>query len=145
MNVLMSESRLIIIIIKLMAGKKKAILILKGSMKTHWIKYITQLHMHANPCDQLGMGTSLYLLRMLTNVDPKFIQPGFAYTFNIVNDKPYDYPSILDLKFVNGYERKYNLKLNALKYVKSEVEYINEIVEYERAMNGQEDDLEDEA
>jgi PIN domain nuclease of toxin-antitoxin system len=60
-------------------GKKKAILILKGSTKSHWIKYITSLHMNVNPADRLGMSTSLGIMRTLASVDSKFLQPGFAY------------------------------------------------------------------
>lgn len=82
---------------------------------------------------------------MLNTIDSKFIQPGFVHTFNVVKDKPYDYPSILDLKFVNGYERKYNLMYSPFRVVREEIDYINDLIEYERAINGQEDDLEDEA
>lgn len=34
-----------------MAGKRKTILILRGSLKTHWIKYITHFHMQPNLAD----------------------------------------------------------------------------------------------
>ena len=51
----------------------------------------------------------------------------------------------MNLKFVNGQERKYNMGLSLLSTIKTEIEYINELIEYERSMNGQDDELDDEA
>lgn len=58
-------------------GKKKAIMIFKGSTKTHWIRYITQMDMNINPTDVYGMSTSYKLLGLLGHMDSKFLQPGF--------------------------------------------------------------------
>lgn len=126
-------------------GKKKVVMIFKGSLKTHWIRYITNLNMAVNITDNYGMSQSFGLLKTLGSVDSKFLQPGFQYTYNTVVNKAYRYPSILHLKFVNGYERKYDLGASTFDSIKCEIEYINDIVEFERSMAGQDDELEDEA
>jgi hypothetical protein len=117
-------------------GKKKAIMIFKGSMKMHWIRYITNLNMSVNPADNYGMSTSFRILGILSSIDQKFIQPGFTYNLGMVEDKPYKYPSLLHLKFVNGYERKYDMGYSTFDTITNEVKYINDIVEFERAFNG---------
>lgn len=101
--------------------------------------------MQVNPADKYGMSTSCGILRTLTNIDSKFIQPGFQYSFNMHEDKPYNYPSFLNLMFVNGYERKYNIGYSSLPNIKEEILYMNNLIEFERSMNGQDDELEDEA
>jgi hypothetical protein len=60
-------------------GKKKAIMIFKGSTKTHWIKYVTNLQMNVNPADSYGLSQGFRILRILGSVDSKFLQPGFTY------------------------------------------------------------------
>jgi hypothetical protein len=90
------------------------------------------------------MSTSLGIMRTLTCVDSKFLQPGFAYSFNIMKNKKFYDPSILQLKYVNGYERNYNITHSPFSQLKHEIEYINDLVEFERAMGGQDDELEDE-
>ena len=126
-------------------GKKKAILILKGSLKTHWIRYITNMTMNVNPADRFGLSTSLGLLRTLNTIDAKFLQPGFAYKFNVDKKKLYNDPSMLHIKFVNGYEKNYNLAYSPFSNIKEEILYYNDLVEFERAFNGQDDEPEDEA
>lgn len=36
-------------------GKKKAIMMFKGSTKSHWIRYITNLNMNVNPTQEFAM------------------------------------------------------------------------------------------
>jgi hypothetical protein len=54
-------------------GKKKAIMIFKGSTKSHWIKYVTSLNMNVNPVDTYGLSSSFRILRTLGSVDSKFL------------------------------------------------------------------------
>lgn len=54
-------------------GKKKAIMIFKGSTKTHWIRYITNLNMAINPADNYSLSESYRILRVLGSVDSKFL------------------------------------------------------------------------
>ena len=93
-------------------GKKKAIMIFKGSTKSHLIKYVTSLNMNVNPVDTYSLSSSFRILRTLGSVDSKFLQPGFQYKFDQVKDKPYNFPSYLHLKFVNGQERKYDMAIS---------------------------------
>jgi hypothetical protein len=46
---------------------------------------------------------------------------------------------------VNGYDRQYNITYSPFLNVRTEIDYINDLVEFERALNGQDDELEDEA
>ena len=50
----------------------------------------------------------------------------------------------MHLKFVNGYERKYNIGATQMGNIMKEIQEINEHVEFERALQGQDDELEDE-
>ncbi len=126
-------------------GKKKAIMIFKGSTKTHWIRYVTNLQMQINPADGYGMSQSFRILRTLGSVDSKFIQPGFQFAHTLIQNQAYRHPSWLILKFVNGQERKYDMGISTFDAIKGEVEYINDLVEFERSMGGQDDELDDEA
>jgi len=125
-------------------GKKQTMQILKGSLKSHWVRYITEMHINCNMSNLHSVRMSMGLLQMLEGIDSKFIQPGFQYSFNQVTDS-YKTPSILDLKWVNGYQRKYNMAANDFESIRQEVLYINDLVECERNMKGQEDELEDDA
>ena len=91
------------------------------------------------------MASSFRILRTIGSVDSKFIQPGFQYKFEQVSGKPYNYPSYLHLKFVNGQERKYDMGISTFGTILEEVKYINDLVEFERAHGGQDDELDDEA
>jgi len=44
---------------------------------------------------------------------------------------------------VNGYERKYNMALSPFNHIKAEIDWINNMVEFERSMGGNDDELED--
>ena len=46
---------------------------------------------------------------------------------------------------MNGYDRRYNISYSYLPFIKQEINYINYLVEFERAYNGQDDELEDDA
>ncbi len=52
-------------------------------------------------------------------------------------------PSIMHLKFCNGYERKYNIGVSSIANIKRDIAAINEYVEFERTLQGQDDELED--
>jgi hypothetical protein len=101
--------------------------------------------MQVNPADNYGMSQSFGILRTLGSVDSKFLQPGFTWAHNLIQNQPYKYPSFLHLKFVNGQERKYDMGISTFNCIKNEIEYINDLVEFERAMAGQDDELDDEA
>lgn len=126
-------------------GKKKSIMILKGSLKTHWIRYVTTLNLNVNPADAYGNAQAKGVLRMLNTIESKYLQPGFAFNFNLITNKGFYNSSIMDLKFVNGYQRDYNLALCHIDTIKNEINHINDIVEFERASNGQDDEMEDDA
>ena len=125
-------------------GKKKAIQILSGSLKTHWIKYISVLNLQPNPTDRYGMGTTFRIIRILNTIDQRYLQPGFKYNLNFVIDKGFYYPSIMNVKFVNGYERNYDLKMSHYDFIQHEIGIINNQVEFERSMGGQDDEMDDE-
>ena len=80
---------------------------------------------------------------MLRSIDSRYLQPGFKWNFKQV-DKGYYYPSVIDLKFVNGQQQIYDLKLHPWGQIKSDILFINKYVELERSMNGIDDELEDE-
>ena len=90
------------------------------------------------------MANGTYMMRLLANLNSKYVQPGFEFKHAIVKPKSYYDPSILHLKFCNGYERKYNLGLTSWRHIKVDIEEVNRYVEFERALQGQDDELEDE-
>jgi hypothetical protein len=85
------------------------------------------------------------MVRQLFTLDTKFVQPGFKYKYDILAGAGYYDPSIMHLKWVNGYERKYNMIASPFNLIKYDIMEINKKVEYERSMQGQDDDLEDDA
>ena len=89
------------------------------------------------------MNNANYMYRMMLNLSSKFLQPGFEFKRAIVAPKAYYEPSHMTLKFVNGYERKYNIGATSMGNILNEIKEINEYVEFERALQGQDDELED--
>jgi len=66
----------------------------------------------------------------------KFVQPGFIFKSEEMKNQGFYDPSFMEVKFINGYERKYNLVTSSLKHIKVEIEEINSIVEFERNLLG---------
>ena len=62
----------------------------------------------------------------------------------MLSNLPYRHPSLMHLKFVNGYEKQYDIGAAPLDIIKTEINYINDIVEFERSFNGQDDEMDDE-
>ena len=126
-----------------MGTKKQAQLILKGSLKTHWMMYINYVNLQVNPADRVGMNTGIFMMTMLSSLSSKFLQPGFEFKHEMKNPKTFYEPSIMHLKFVNGYERKYNIGISSMPMIQDEIKRINSYVEFERAFTNQDDELED--
>jgi len=76
------------------------------------------------------------MMRLLTTLNSKYVQPGFEFKHAIIKPKSYYDPSILHLKFCNGYERKYNLGLTSWRNIRFDIEEVNRYVEFERALQG---------
>ena len=120
-------------------------IILKGSLRSHWIQYITSIDMNVNPADIPGSNLSFKFYRLMNTLDTKYIQPGFQFNHKMNwQVQSYYQPSILHLKWVNGYERKYSMGTATWEDIKKEIEYINRHVEFERMLEGQDDEFEDE-
>lgn len=107
------------------------------------MKYINHVEMNVNPADTNGVSMASMMLKTVHRLDSKFVQPGFKFTHNVFWDKGYYEPSLITLKFVNGYERTYNMGMSPFKTIKFEIDWINDMVEFERSMNGNDDELED--
>lgn len=108
------------------------------------MKYVNHVELNVNPADTQGVSMASFMLNTIHRLDSKFVQPGFKFQHNVMWDQGYYTPSLLHLKFVNGYERTYNMALSRFKEIKFEIDWINNMVEFERSMNGNDDELEDE-
>ena len=62
-----------------------------------------------------------------------------------MTDKGYYQPSFFKVDFVNGFQRNYNMTVISYKMLQFEMKKINDVVEYERNMQGQDDEMEDDA
>ena len=56
-----------------MGVKKNGMKILHGSLRTHWIMYVTEMNMKINPVDVKAVSTGNMLLQMLSTMNSKFI------------------------------------------------------------------------
>ena len=128
-----------------MGAKKQGMTVLKGSLKTHWMMYINYVNLSVNPADRVGMGNASMMIRMMTTLNSKYVQPGFEFKHAIATPQSYYDPSIMHLKFCNGYERKYNIGVSSMKNIQADIDEINKYVEFERALQGQDDELEDDS
>ena len=117
--------------------------VLKGSLKTHWMMYVNYVNLNVNPADRVGMNNANGIVRLMMGLNSKFLQPGFEFKHEYAKPKTYYEPSIMHLKFVNGYERKYNIGISTMRMMQTDVMQINKYVEFERALEGQDDELED--
>ena len=105
--------------------------------------YINHVNIEVNPVDSIGMNNANYMIRMMTNLKSKFVQPGFEFKHEIVKPKSYYQPSFMHLKFCNGFERSYNIGISTMGAIQGEIKEINKHVEFERSVQGQDDELED--
>ena len=126
-----------------MGTKKQGMTVLKGSLKSHWMMYVNYVNLQINPADRLGMGMGNHMIKMMSTLSSKYVQPGFEFKHAIVQPKTYYAPSIMHLKFCNGYERKYNISMSPLTHIKHEIQEINQYIEFERVLTGQDDELEE--
>ena len=62
-----------------MGAKKNGMSILKGSLQTHWIRYVTELNMSINPTCLHSTSMGNKMLNTLAKINSQFIQPGFAF------------------------------------------------------------------
>ena len=100
------------------------------------MQYINYLDIQVNPTDKVGINNANYMLRTIATLNSKFIAPGFEYKNEYFVPKTYYEPSIMHIKFVNGYERKYNMGTENMALMKAHIMEINKYVEFERAMTG---------
>ena len=129
-----------------MGVKKNGMTILSGSLKKHWMRYCTEINLRVNPTDNRAIGLQNNLIKQLSTIDSLFVQPGFVFNreFGPAGMK-FNSPSIMHLKFVNGYERKYHMGASRFRLIQHEINHINDMIEFERSMAGQDDELEDDA
>ena len=113
----------------------KGLLILKGSLEKHWIRYIVNMNINVNPTNNYSLNTAYRCIKILSTVPTKFVQPEFEYELNQISDS-YKNASVLHLKWINGYERKYNMEVTSFDEIMFDVDYINDIVEFERNTQG---------
>ena len=127
-----------------MGAKKNGMTILTGSLKKHWMMYVTELNMKVNPTDTKAVSMGNTLLVTMAQIKSQYIQPGFQFK-QIFGEKDmrYNDPSVLHLKFVNGQEMKYHMGANKYQEITDDITRINHYIEYERALAGQDDELED--
>ena len=67
-----------------------------------------------------------------------YVQPGFVFKMELLSGPgvKYNSPSVLELKFVNGQERKYHMGLTQWTNIMTELKYINNLIEFERSLAG---------
>ena len=128
-----------------MGAKKNGMLIMKGSLQQHWIRYVTELNMSINPTDNHSVSMGNQMLNTLSKINSQFIQPGFTFQHKFMNNKTMKYTdqSCLELKFVNGTEKKYHMGMSDWGNIAFELEVINDLIEFERNLAGNDDELDD--
>ena len=127
-----------------MGGKTQGQQVLRGSLKTHWMMYVNKVVLQVNPADAAGGGVANKMTSMLFRIDSKFVQPGFQFEKSMLKGCGYYDPSVMELHFCNGQMRKYYMGMTPWHLIMKEMKYINHIIEFERSMGGNEDELEDE-
>ena len=60
-------------------GKKKELLILKGSLRFHWMKHILNYDIYLNRCNQHGFKNAMELYKRIHNLDPRVVPPEFDW------------------------------------------------------------------
>ena len=101
--------------------------------------------MAINPTDNNSVALGNKMLNTLSKINSQFIQPGFKFKHGFLPNKTMKYtdPSVLHLKFVNGTEKKYHMGMSEWGNVAFELETINNLIEFERSMAGNDDELDD--
>ena len=60
-----------------MGGKKQCQIVLKGSLRTHWLKYVNQVELAVNPADRPGSNMAAMLFKTVHKLPAIHAQPGF--------------------------------------------------------------------
>ena len=105
--------------------------------------YVNNIEVNINPTCPLAFSTGTMVYKTVLQLDSKFTQPGFQFKKNWVKDKGYYAPSLLKLGWCNGYSREYNMSQDEFRFIRNEIDWINNIVEFERNMGNNDDELED--
>jgi len=130
-----------------MGGKRQGMTIFAGSLQQHWIRYVTELDLKVNPADPHAVSMMAFMLRNMTSLKGIYLQPGFIFNAALEESATmkYNAPSVMHMKFVNGQERKYHMGLQPFSLILPELNHINNAIEFERALAGIDDELEDDA
>ena len=76
-----------------------------GSLKTHWMMYINHVELKINPACVVGLSNAGAMMQLISTLNSKFVQPGFEFKHNVITPKSYYEPTMMYIKFCNGYER----------------------------------------
>ena len=130
-----------------MGGKRQGMTIFAGSLKQHWIRYVTELDLKVNPADPHAVSMMGFMVRNMTSLKSIYVQPGFVFNAELEESETmkYNTPSVMHMKFVNGQERKYHMGLQPFSLIMHELNHINNAIEFERSLAGIDDELEDDA
>jgi hypothetical protein len=56
-----------------MGGKKQCQTVLKGSLRTHWLKYINNVDIQVNPADRPGSNMAAMLHKTVYNLPSHYV------------------------------------------------------------------------
>lgn len=72
----------------------------------------------------------------------KLLQPGFKYDYNFLMDHKWE--AEMQVKFINGFEKTWYMGYSPLYYIREEIKHLNDAIELQRALQGQDDTPPDE-
>ena len=122
-----------------MSKKKQGVQVLYSSLKYNWMQYITHATIEMNPIYKSGFKLakqfdSYFMTRKSTQVQLNFFH-DVKTVEGICN------PTSLKLKWINGYDRRYDLSQECWESIQAEIEYINKNVLIERQFSGIDDEV----
>mmetsp|Transcript_26585 Transcript_26585/g.30712 ORF Transcript_26585/g.30712 Transcript_26585/m.30712 type:complete len:130 (-) Transcript_26585:30-419(-) len=115
---------------------------LVGSLQDTWLKYVMTADIEINPKDTYGHVTANHLVRTMSTLDARLLQPEFQFTYKLMS--PAVYESFIKLKFVNTHVQVYNLNRFPWGITLKHLEYLNHYFDIEETLKGREIDYEDE-
>ena len=122
-----------------MSKRRQGAQMIYKSLIYNWMQYITGASIHLNPIYKAGFGLAKSYDAFFCTRKIGQVHPQFSHEIKIVEGL--DNPTSLNLKWINGYTRKYDLSQLTKGMIDSEIKAINKSVELERQLAGNDDEI----
>jgi len=112
-----------------------------GSLIRPPLRYLLKLDLIYTTGDRRGGALAEHFFKLCLTSPTRNFQPTFEYNYRFEPNKPF---TSMYIKYLPGWEHTYDLSMTDLRFVLKHMEHYNYIIETNRAIQGMDDEFEDE-